>query len=78
MLKNGFFFLSVYSLHSKEEELRTAQSEFNSLNEQLNAERIKQQQQADLIKRLQRKLLLVTKVMHYLLQLHIYTIWLQP
>ena len=54
--------LSIYSLHCKEEELKNRQTELSSLSEQLNVERIKQQQQADFIKRLQRKLLLITKV----------------
>ena len=64
--KNAFCwrnFVFIISLHCKEEELRSLQTELSSLNEQLSGERIKQQQQADFIKRLQRKLLLVTKVL---------------
>lgn len=49
------------SLHIKENNLHSLQDQVNSLQQQLTTERSKQQQDADLLKRLKRKLLLVTK-----------------
>lgn len=49
------------SLHMKENNVHMLQDQMNSLQQQLSMERMKQQQDADLNKRLKRKLLLVTK-----------------
>ena len=50
------------SVHSLEERLRHSESRTHMSDEQYIAEKHKTGQQADFIKRLQRKLLLVTKV----------------
>lgn len=51
-----------YSLAMKDSTVKNLQEQLSSVQQQLNVEKSKQHQQSDLIKRLQRKLLLVTKV----------------
>ena len=56
-----------FSLHSTEEALKVTEEKLSAAQELLMKEKSTSQQQADFIKRLQRKLLFVTKVTAHLI-----------
>ena len=61
MNRHSLLFL-LDSLNIKEKHLKQAQDEMRALQQKVVEEKSKLQQQSDIMKRLQRKLLLVTKV----------------